>query len=76
MIITGPADPAIPDPDSEIICGELGALLTTDKSALLAPIASGVKVICTVHVADGARFPGQLVVWVKSLAFIPTIEKP
>ena len=74
--MTGPADPAPPAPDSAIICGEFGALLTTDKYALLGPIASGVKITCTGHVLDGARFPGQLVVSVKSLASTPTIENP
>jgi hypothetical protein len=76
VIETGPADPATPDPDSEIICGESGALLITDKYAFLGPIARGVKVTCTVHVADEARFPGQLVLCTKSPAFGPMIENP
>jgi hypothetical protein len=76
VIVTGPADPATPDPDNESICGELGALLITDKYAVLGPIARGVKVTCTVHVAAGVRFPGQLVLCAKSPAFGPMIENP
>src|SRR5205823_1050222 len=60
-----------PVPLSATFCGLSAALSVMVTLALREPLAEGVKVTVIMQVPLAARLLGQLLVWVKSLAFVP-----
>ena len=62
---------AIPVPDSEIFCGELGASSLMVMVAVREPAPSGVNVTSMVQVWFGANAPLQELVMLKSEGFEP-----
>jgi hypothetical protein len=77
--LTGEGDMVIsvPFPLNAIDCGLMQALSVTESAADRDPRAAGVNVTLTVHFPPAAKLEVQeLLEIVKSLAFVPAIEKP
>ena len=62
-----------PEPVSAAVCGLPGASSLTERVAVRDPVSDGVNVTLIVQLDPGATLPGQLLVWAKSLAFVPPI---
>lgn len=60
-------------PESAVVCGLLGAVSAMLTVAFLAPAAVGVKVTAIVQKSPTPRDAGQLLFWLKSPLFAPTI---
>jgi hypothetical protein len=65
-----------PVPDSGTFCGLLLALSVKLSVALRVPVPPGVKVTKTVQLDPAVRLAAQLLVFVKSAAFVPEIPIP
>jgi hypothetical protein len=73
-VTAGAGGAPVPVPERAADCGESGAVSVKTRDAVREPSAKGAKLTLTVQLAPTARLPPQVVLLLKSAAFVPVIE--